>query len=293
MPFLSYDILRVFTRGKKNGNHLAVFQDSSSLTVKQMQAIAKKLGYSETSFVFAPSSQADYRVRFFTPEKELQFAGHPSIGTLYTLLKSNRLEKKKKRFIQQIGRRFIPLSLQPDSSILMDQGRPTFGKKTEAAETAKLLGLKESDIAGAPTVVSTGLPLLIVPLASLPALKKSAIRKKAYASVTANLKIAAVMPFTISRGAVRCRMFAPAVGITEDPATGSGAGPLAAYIARYGMMPLPPTGLTKLEVLQGVKPGGASLLKVRLYRKHRAVQRVEVGGFCKYLGRKKINLKGL
>lgn len=286
MAFLSYEIVRVFTRNGENGNTLAVFPDSSGLSAGQMQSITKRLHFSETSFVFPPSAGADYRVRFFTPEKEISFAGHPSIGTLFTLIELGIL-KRKKKYIQQIGRRLIGLTLEKDGAIFMNQGRPFFGKTIEPTTAKKMLGLRKGDVMGTPTVVSTGLPHIIVPLSSFAALKNSRIRNKSYREIVGAVRAACVMPFTIYRGKVRCRMFAPALGVDEDPATGSGCGPLASYVVRKGLLSFP-SGIAEMEVLQGVKPAGASLLIARIHLKGRVINRVEVGGFSRWIKKNSI-----
>jgi len=288
MASIPYEVVCVFTRNGKNGNHLAVFRDSSSLTSLQMQKIAQKINFSETAFVLPSPTNADYMVRFFTPKKELPFAGHPTIGTLFTLLHAKSL-KKKKNYKQMIGRRLIELSLKKDGSIFMNQGRPLFGKAITPKEGSKIISLPENAVSGEPRVVSNGNPVIIIPLSSFNNLKEAKVNSRAYNRVTKALKASCIMPFVIHRGEVRCRMFAPALGIVEDPATGSGCGPLASYIVKNKLLGLQAEGESPMPVLQGVKPGGASLLFGSVFSSNRAVQRVEVGGFCKYLSRKTID----
>ena len=139
MKTVPYEVVRVFTNNGKNGNGLAVFLKGHGLNKKTMQAIAKKLGFSETSFVFEPTNKsADYRVRFFTPETELPFAGHPSLGTLF-VLRRLRLLGKKDEYCQQIGRRLVKMSALSDGRIRMDQGKPKFGKTLSQKICASLL----------------------------------------------------------------------------------------------------------------------------------------------------------
>jgi len=282
---IDYEVVNVFTRNGKNGNGLAVVSEPLGLSTEQMQSIAKRLGYSETTFVL-PTLQpkvADYRIRIFTPEKELPFAGHPSIGTLFTLIRCGIL-KKKKNYIQQVGKRFIPMRFASDGSIFMDQGRPKFGARLPTKSAASMLGLKEDSVIGLPTVVSTGFPLMIVQLATYDSLKKAKLRKSLYEEV-AETHTPAIMPFTIYRGDVRCRMFAPLVGVPEDPATGSGAGPLASYILREGIL-----ATSKIDILQGVKPGGASLLRSKVHRTGKEIESVEVGGSSHHIATKILKL---
>lgn len=116
MRKIEYEVVNVFTRSGKNGNGLAVVSQSLDLSTGQMQAIAKRLNFSETTFVLPKPKSADYRIRIFTPESELPFAGHPSIGTLFTLIRSGVL-KKKKNYIQQVGKRLIPMMLAGKSVV--------------------------------------------------------------------------------------------------------------------------------------------------------------------------------
>lgn len=284
MGKIEYEVVNVFTRKGENGNGLAVVSEPLGLSTGEMQSIAKRLNYSETTFVLPKPKAVDYRIRIFTPEKELPFAGHPSIGTLFTLIRSGVLTKKK-NYIQQVGKRLIPMRLASDGSIYMDQGKPKFGSKLPAKSAASMLGLKEESINAEPTVVSTGFPLMIVPLASYDLLKKSKLRRSLYEEFAEGFKTPAIMPFTIFRGDVRCRMFAPLLGVPEDPATGSGAGPLASYILREDLL-----SSSKIDILQGVKPGGASLLRTKVYRAGKDIERVEVGGSSRHVASRVLTL---
>jgi trans-2,3-dihydro-3-hydroxyanthranilate isomerase len=276
---------RVFTKLGRNGNGLGVVTDARGLDAVKMQKIARILGFSETSFVFgAGRSKADYVVRFFTPKKEIPFAGHPSIGTLFILLKKGLLSPKK-NYVQQIGARKVPLSLADDGRIYMDQGRPVFGREIPAGLSAKLLSLPEADVAGAGMAVSTGLPHLIIPLASKKALRKARIASSAYDKVRKEFGADCVMPFFAEGGAVFCRNFIPALGVAEDPATGSGCGPLACYIVRHGNMFKKGDGVVEVEVSQGI--GRVSQLMARVRLKGRKIIGVDVGGHSS-LGKRRL-----
>jgi len=283
---LSYEVVRVFTRNGKNGNGLALFPDGSGLSSETMLKIAARLGFSETSFVLKSSGDADYRARFFTPNKELPFAGHPSIGTLFALSRMGGV-KRKRNFTQKIGRRLVSLRLEKDGTIFMKQGKPAFIRKVLPETAAEILGLRMKDIGGEPAVVSTGLPHIIIPLASYSALKRAKIVAPVYREAIEFAKAVAVMPYAVFRGKVRCRMFAPALGITEDPATGSGAGPLAAYIARGR------GAGGEIEIYQGTAPDGASLLKTKVSMRGRKVSGVEVGGYCAFVESRELDLSNI
>lgn len=266
----------MFTNGGKNGNLLGVVTDTAHLSDAQMQAIAHTLGYSETSFVFFDTRMGDYRVRFFTPEKELPFAGHPTLGTLF-VLRSLRLVPRKTSYVQIIGGRKVPLEVLPDGLIRMEQGKPSFAPGTTRALAAAMVGAKEGDIANDPLVVSTGLPHLIIPLKGTALIRGARVLNAVYQRVLKKTGAACVMPFTIDRGTVLCRMFAPALGIAEDPATGSGCGPLAAYIVREKLV-----AASKKTVALKILQGGAkkSLLMAWVRPTQSGIASVAVGGFC-------------
>ncbi len=286
MAILSYEVVRVFTRNGKNGNGLAVFPDGAGLSPDTMLKIAARLGFSETSFVLESAGNGDYRVRFFTPEKELPFAGHPSIGSLFALSRIGKV-KRKRNFTQEIGQRLVRLRLEKDGAIFMKQGTPEFGRKVLPETAAEILGLRMKDIGGEPAVVSTGLPHIIIPLTSYSALKRAKITAPVYMEAIEFAKAEAVLPYAVFRGRVRCRMFAPALGITEDPATGSGAGPLAAYIARGR------GDGGEIDIYQGTAPNGTSLLKTKVSMRGRKISGVEVGGYCVSLESRKIDLSNI
>lgn len=276
MTIIRCAVARVFTKGGKNGNLLGVVTDAARLTAAQMQTIAHTLGYSETSFVFFDANGGDYRVRFFTPDKEIPFAGHPTLGTLFAL-RSLHLVSEKTGYVQAIGTRKIPLEIMPDGLIRMEQGKPSFAPGTTRALAAMMVGVKEDDVVGDPLVVSTGLPHLIIPLKGTAQIHGARILNAVYQRVLKNTGAACVMPFTINNGKIHCRMFAPALGIAEDPATGSGCGPLAAYIVRQKLVTASGKCVT-LEILQG--GGKKSLLMAWVRSARSGIASVAVGGFC-------------
>ena len=289
MKNLEYEVVKVFTNGGKNGNGLAVFCDARSLKKSVMQAIAKKLGFSETSFVVPKTKKsADYRVRFFTPAAELPVAGHPSLGTLF-VLRRLKLLKKKNRYIQQIGGRLLEMSVLKDGRIVMDQGKPTFGKTLSPKICASLLGVTVDRIAGESITVSTGNRHLMIPLRDIKTLESARINMRVYRKVATDLDAQCIMPFTIRGGGVTCRMFAPGIGVPEDPATGSGCGPLAAYLAHYRLVSFP-KGKQRMEIKinQGTRKNGRSLLYAWVDKDGDKIKRVQVGAHCGPLGGRQI-----
>lgn len=276
MKKLRCRVVKVFTNGGKNGNLLGVVTDVAGLGDAGMQKVAATLGYSETSFVFAPSGKGeDYRVRFFTPERELPFAGHPTLGTLFTL-RALGLVKRKSRYVQRIGPRLVPLSIRPGGLIVMEQGPPSFLDCADRSFAASLLGCAEEKVVGVSRTVSTGLPVFIVPLADEKDLNGCRIADAVYKRMLKNTGSEAVLPFAVTPKGVRCRMFAPAFGIAEDPATGGACGPLASYLVHEKMVA---PGSRPIKVFQG-KKGLQSLLLVWVRQSGKRITGVAVGGYC-------------
>jgi len=290
MKTFSYELVNVFTRNGKGGNPLAVFDEPAHLETPQMQELARRIGLSETVFRVEVKDGADYAIRIFTPEKELPFAGHPTIGSLFTLLRAGHL-KKKKTYIQQVHDRYIPLKLSDDGFISMDQGEPKFGESIGGGMSASLLTLKESDIAGPATAVSTGLPFIIIPLSSFTALKKAKVNIGVNREAAKATGAEGVLPFAVYKGEIRCRMLGPLLGIPEDPATGSAVGPLACYVVENRLLEAKARGALEVDILQGIGKGGPSLLRAIVRGGVDKGMRVEVGGYCRYVGKRSIKVR--
>ncbi len=279
-------VARVFTRNGKSGNKLGVVTETAGLAAADMQAIAARLGFSETSFVFFDTKKGDYRVRFFTPEKEIPFAGHPTIGTLF-VLRALGLVKKGKAFVQVIGPRRVPLEVAADGVIWMEQGKPSFASGCARGIAASLLGAHEGEVANEPMAVSTGLPIMLIHLQNRRALTRARILNAVYQSVFKKHGTACIMPFAIDKGQVYSRMFAPNLGIAEDPATGSAAGPLAAYLTHMARV-APNEKELRLDILQ--RGGAKSLLYARVALRRGEPAAVSVGGRCVMAGPRTVRL---
>jgi trans-2,3-dihydro-3-hydroxyanthranilate isomerase len=251
----SFKIVDVFTDRPLAGNQLAVVLDAEGLEPASMQAIAREFNFSETTFVtpsFRPG--CDWRVRIFTPLYELPMAGHPTVGTAVVLRQAG---KAGDELVFELGVGPTPVAFGADGLAWMTQPEATFGAIVEDRELlASALSLSPEEIrADLPTqVVSCGNEFLFVPLSSLEALSRMQANMAVWDRATAILRRGGVYGFVeTSRGRVRARMFAPALGVPEDPATGSGAGPLGAYFARH-------LGVTSLLIEQGVEMGRPSTL---------------------------------
>ena len=245
---LTYVHLDVFTDQLFAGNQLAVCLDPPhDLPQAVMQAIAREMAFSETTFVFPPDVPGtDCRVRIFTPASELPMAGHPTIGTAFALARAGRLARGQASTVFGEGVGPIPLDLEWTGASLtfawMTQGTPVFGPSIERLDTlASAVGLEPADLRphGWPVQeVSCGSPFLLVPVVSRAAVDRAA-PDAAHAGPRlrgAGLAAAPVYLFTLERGSddadVYTRMFAPEIGIVEDPATGSASGPLGGYLVQ-------------------------------------------------------------
>jgi len=237
----------VFTDRAFAGNPLAVFPEAAGLSAEEMQAIAREMNLSETTFVTPPEGQGDVRVRIFTPGREIPFAGHPSIGTACTVVRLGMVptDEPITRVVLELGVGPTALEVtvrggQPVSAVL-HQGVPEFGEEIPRKEAAAVLGLQESDLHEElrPWGVSTGLPYAVIPLRNTRTLAQAWFRLDILSDF--ERRYGDLYPFALTgddEPFAEARCFGPNEGILEDPATGSAAGPLAAYLAREGVLPL-------------------------------------------------------
>jgi trans-2,3-dihydro-3-hydroxyanthranilate isomerase len=280
----------VFTRDIFGGNPLAVYPNAQGLTREEMQDIAREMNLSETTFVFdSSSSEADFKVRIFTPQREIPFAGHPVIGTCFVLGEEGRIGPKegKRTTRLELGLGVFPVEvvfLGGDPVLVkMEQRSPEFlGTYDEVEVLARLLSLpleKLDLLRGPAEVVSTGLPFLIVPLTSQRALSQVKINQSILETVAQELDTSLVAPFTkegMEGNRIRARVFAPFHGVPEDPATGSAAGCFGAYLAKHGVIKAEP--ITGVDIEQGKEMRRPSLIQVELAVREGTIEKVWVAG---------------
>jgi len=273
-------IVDVFAERKYEGNQLAVFICQESLTDSEMQRIAKEMNYSETTFI---TSFENYTVRIFTPETELPFAGHPTLGTAFVI--QQEFIKGKVKTIPlslKIGQISVLFKYKGDyvSEIWMEQKEPTFHGFFAPDLIAEVLNLKENDIDKRFRIqeVSTGVPTIITPLKSLNALKRAKINTDKYYDLIENTKAKSILifcPETYDKNNdLNVRFFADFYGVPEDPATGSGNGCLAAYLVKQDYFN---KRNIDIRVEQGYEIGRPSLLLLRAEEKEGKYY-VSVGG---------------
>jgi trans-2,3-dihydro-3-hydroxyanthranilate isomerase len=284
--------LDVFTDHPFEGNQLAVFLEPAGLTAAEMQRIAKEMAFSESTFILPRESpEADIRMRIFTPGEELPMAGHPTIGSTFALAAEGVIAAGREQFVFGLGVGPTPVSLSWKADALdfvwMTQKPPVVsGRIRDVGAFATALDLAPDDLQRDLPIeaVSCGVPFLFAPLTTRSAVDRASIGRAAYRDALrrSGLDELPLFVFTLDRtGAVQdesaySRMLAPGLGVSEDPATGSAAGPLGCYLWIHQL--LPSTTLQHFVSLQGVQMGRPSRLHVSIEGTERGVSRVRVGG---------------
>lgn len=286
--YLHYD---VFTREPLTGNQLAVFLDGRGLEPPRMQALAREMAFSETTFILPPEAEGtDVRMRIFTPGVELPMAGHPTIGSTFALADAGVIKPQTPVFTFGLGVGPTPVALEWQDDRLrfawMTQRTPTFGAVvSDIQAVAAALGVRRDDVAGELPIqeVSCGVPYLLVPMTSRDAVDRAVSEtgplRRMGERIGLNLP---VFLFTTGPGVpdatVYSRMFAPHVdtGIPEDPATGSASGPLGCYLVHYGLVS--GDAARRIMSLQGQAMGRPSRIYIRIAGSRERITKVEVGG---------------
>jgi len=284
----------VFTDVPFGGNPVAVVPDALGLSDEELQQIAREMNLSETVFVLPPTdSAATVKIRIFTPRREIPFAGHPVLGTFFVLGKLDRLPLKGPvtRVCHECSIGVFPVELHVLKGeilrVVMTQPKPQFLDTLDPAkdlfEVAKALGLSKDLIARTKLpveVVSTGLPVLIVPVRTLTAVRSIVPDIAAINELCARCGTMGIMVFTTVTveefADVHTRMFAPSIGVLEDPATGSASGALGAYLVHNGVVEVGPT--TEIIAEQGYEIERPSRIVIQVESDDDAIQEVKVGG---------------
>lgn len=273
-------ITDVFTTRRYGGNQLATFIDCEFLSGREMQEIAREINFSETTFITSRQPRdGGYDVRIFTPRAEVDFAGHPTIGTAHIIRNKLRLTDAAEITLNlRVGK--IPVTFSDTSMVWMKQMQPAFGKRLNADTLARMLSLGTTDIDPRFPIeeVSTGFPHLVVPLRNLDALKRAKINKEEYFAWATGAWAKNILVFSRegyeADHSLSVRVFADFYGIAEDAATGSGNGCLAAYLAQHQVL-----GSSTLDVLagQGYEMERPSTLALRATKNVTGIE-VFVGG---------------
>ncbi len=284
--------LDVFTDHVFGGNQLAVFPQADGLADAEMQAIAREMNYAETTFVLpAADPHALCRVRIFTPAAELPIAGHPVVGTAIALAHEGRIAPgadAQAHVSFQLGVGTLPVD------VTFAEGQPRFAWMSQPVPSfepwhgdsdalAAALGLTRNDVDEQTFPLergSAGVPFAYVPIRSLEVIGRAS-PDPSLAPVLTAADCHGVYLFTIlatGDATAHIRMFAPALGIVEDAATGGAAGPFGAYLLRHGHIAPEPDGAARARLEQGIEMGRPSRLEVEVVGTRDAIQAVRVGG---------------
>ena len=281
MTTLRYVVCDVFTDRPLTGNQLAVFTDARDVDDATMQELAREMKFSETVFVLPPEQGGHAQIRIFTPAAEIPFAGHPTLGTAFVLAGPLQLDEIR----LETGAGIVPVRLEREEARLvfgrMEQPLPSVEPYADEPGLLAALGVERSELPV--ELYDNGMRHVFVALAS----------EDAVAAMRPNLHALSGLPPVLGvncfAGAGRrwkTRMFAPAGGVPEDPATGSAAGPLAYHLVRHGRIAFG----DEIEISQGIELGRPSKLYARVEGSNEHLELVEVGGAALVVARGEFRL---
>jgi trans-2,3-dihydro-3-hydroxyanthranilate isomerase len=280
VPSLRYVVVDVFTDRALSGNPLAVFTDARGLDSGAMQALALEIGFSETVFVLPAEGEGTARVRIFTPASELPFAGHPILGAAWVLA----VPLQRAVVELEVGQRVVPVTIERDES-----GALVFGRMVQPVPTVEAYAGAEALLAA----LGVSASLLPVERYDNGPLHTFVVLESREAVAALDPDLVALRRLGVNPSCVagegaswKSRMFAPALGVPEDPATGSAAGPLACHLCRHGLVEWG----TEIEISQGDEIGRPSTLYARAEGGAEGIERVEVGGSAVVVARGEFRL---
>lgn len=284
-----YSICNVFTRQAFGGNPLAVIDDARGLSSVQMQQIARQFNFSETTFVLPAEADGDYKVKIFTPSREVPFAGHPNVGTAFVLQQLDKLvcgeDGAETTFEEGAGLVKVSLAQQPGQPLSCEITAPeplTLSTPLPVELVAQALDLEASSIVTEvhpPQVASVGLPFVMVQLASEDDLARAQVNAEGFQRL-ADMGLMPDIHLYVreEQGTVlNTRMFAPLDGVPEDPATGSANAALVAMLSHYQSLS---NGETRWQISQGVQMGRPSELLATTVKRFGRVEQVRIAGYC-------------
>lgn len=260
---------------------IGCFKEAEDVSADEMQQIAKEINFSETTFILSNTETMDgYSVRIFTPNEEIPFAGHPTLGTAFVINKEMVKEPADSILLQYKSGQ-IPVAFDHKKEIVwMKQNEPSFGKIIDADQITDILNIDPAYIDERFPVqeVSTGLPIIIVPVTSLHAIKNIHVNLEKYYQLIEQTEAKAILAFSPetynAENHLNVRDFAPYYGIPEDAATGSANGCLAAYLVQYRYFD---NEEINIRVEQGYELKRPSLLFLKAGKHHTTID-VQVGG---------------
>ncbi len=279
--------VKSFTQHKEFGSPTGVVFDAENLSEQQMQNTATELGFAESAFVL-PSEEADFRLRFFAPNHEVDLCGHATIASFHTLMEQGRIalgDAASVELVQETRAGMLNVTCHKDGLIVMEQKQPTFGEIEQDTErVASLLGIAATDFLDLPLqVVSTGTPKLLIPVKSLEALRAINPDIEGIKDYCRNTSARGFYPFTmespIADTDFYARQFNPLADENEDPITGVAAGALGCYAKEYGLF-----DKQQFTVAQGYDLGMGGNMSVDVS------DGVQVGGYAVTYGQTMVNV---
>lgn len=290
-----YYLCDVFTQTRFGGNQLAVLPQAAGLSAERMQQVAREFNFSETTFVFPPEEAGHTnKVRIFTPGAELPFAGHPNIGTAFVLATTGRLgtvdTALRVTFEERAGLVPVTIHRRSDQSVWCELTAPerlSLGKTVDIQTMAAVLSLTADDIMTGihlPQVASVGVPFLFVEVRDRATLGRVRMNRDRLETLADDGLPSLIHVYTRSDNAaadIRARMFAPLLGVPEDPATGAANCALAGLLSHYAERS---QGVFDWRIVQGVELGRPSLLEARAEKRAGVVTATRVGGACVLVG---------
>jgi trans-2,3-dihydro-3-hydroxyanthranilate isomerase len=279
VPDFRYVVADVFTDTPLTGNQLAVFTDARELDTETMHLLAREMNFSETIFVLPPENGGHVKIRIFTPELELPFAGHPTLGAAFVLGQPLQLTEIN----IETGRGIVPVKLEREGPKItfgwMSQPVPEWRTYERADELLAVLGVESElpvdwyDLGPSHVFIALRTPEEVAALRpNVQALLEFDAGVNCFASLGGNR--------------YKTRMFAPAHGVSEDAATGSAAGPLAVHLLRHGKL----GSGEEIEIEQGAEINRPSRLYARAEGTSEKIDRVEVGGSAVVVARGEFRL---
>lgn len=291
MNELHYLLTDVFTDEPYAGNPLAVFLDGDGLSGQAMQVIARELNISECAFVLSPAgADHHFAVRIFTPKMELPFAGHPTIGTALALYEAGRLDLapgEPLRLAMEAGLVEVAFELQgerPRAILSAPQVPGRLAAPPPTEDLARMVGLGEADLGpAAPAAYSAGVPYTLIPVRTKRALRRARLDLGLWRELIAGGPAPHVYLFTLEdEPEIEARMFAPAMGIEEDPATGAAVSALAGLLFDLGETF---EGSREFPIVQGLSIGRRSEIGLVVEAAENRIAAVRVAGGAVAVGR--------
>lgn len=295
---MTYDFITadVFTDRIFGGNQLAVFPRAEGLSDAQMQQITIEFNLSETVFVLPPDDpNHTCRLRIFTPARELPFAGHPTIGAAHVLSSLGMIGDGRIVFEEGVGP--VEISFRGEDAWLSTPRMPEFGPTPPSAgDIATMLSLDEADIRRdelSPQFVSCGVPFLFVPVRDRNAAARARVNETAWSSLLGDAWAQEILVLATdperTDSDIRARMFAPGLGIREDPATGAAAAAMTGYLGSREA----DTGSFAWTIEQGFEMGRPSILKIETEKRDGVFTVVRVGGRAVEVSRGQMHVPSL